>query len=120
VLLTTHYLEEADALADRIVLIDKGRVIAEGTPAEIKARVVGRKIRCRTSLTLEEAAAVPGVRSARREGEVIELFTNEADRAVRELLARDPGLSGLEVEGADLEEAFLALTGADMKEEVAA
>src|SRR4051794_3997702 len=120
VLLTTHYLEEADALADRIVLIDKGRVIAEGTPAEIKARVVGRKIRCRTSLTLEAAAAVPGVRSARREGGITELFTNEADRAVRELLARDPGLSGLEVEGADLEEAFLALTGADTKQEVAA
>ncbi len=123
VLLTTHYLEEADALADRIVLLDKGRVIAEGTPAEIKARVVGRKIRCRTSLTLEAAAAVPGVRTARREGEVTELFTNEADRAVRELLARDPGLSGLEVEGADLEEAFLALTGAteaDTQEEVAA
>jgi ABC-2 type transport system ATP-binding protein len=120
VLLTTHYLEEADALADRIVLINQGRVIAEGTPAEIKARVVGRKILCRTSLTLEEAAAVPGVRSARREGEVTELFTNEADRAVRELLQRDPGLSGLEVQGADLEEAFFALTGADQKEEVAA
>lgn len=120
VLLTTHYLEEADALADRIVLINQGRVIAEGTPAEIKARVVGRKIRCRTSLTLEEAAAVPGVRSARREGEITELFTNEADRAVRELLQRDPGLSGLEVQGADLEEAFFALTGADQKEEVAA
>jgi ABC-2 type transport system ATP-binding protein len=120
VLLTTHYLEEADALADRIVLINQGRVIAEGTPAEIKARVVGRKIRCRTSLTLEAASSVPGVRSARRDGEVIELFTNEADHAVRELLARDPGLSGLEVQGADLEEAFLALTGADTKEEVAA
>jgi ABC-2 type transport system ATP-binding protein len=119
-LLTTHYLEEADALADRIVLINQGRVIAEGTPAEIKARVVGRKIRCRTSLTLEEASAVPGVRNARREGEITELFTNEADRAVRELLQRDPGLSGLEVQGADLEEAFLALTGADSKEEVAA
>jgi ABC-2 type transport system ATP-binding protein len=120
VLLTTHYLEEADALADRIVLLDKGRVIAEGTPAEIKARVVGRKIRCRTSLTLEMAAAVPGVRSARRDGEVTELFTNEADRAVRELLQRDPGLSGLEIQGADLEEAFFALTGAEQKEEVAA
>src|SRR6187549_1984708 len=50
VLLTTHYLEEADALADRIVLIDRGRVIAEGTPAEIKARAANRKVRCRTVL----------------------------------------------------------------------
>ncbi|PYQ66799.1 MAG: multidrug ABC transporter ATP-binding protein [Acidobacteria bacterium] len=120
VLLTTHHLEEADALADRIVLISRGRIVAEGTPAEIKARVAGRKVRCRTALTLEEAAALPGVRAARREGELTELFTTEADRAVRELLARDPGLSGLEVEGADLEEAFLTLTGADTKDEVAA
>ncbi len=119
VLLTTHYLEEADALADRIVLISHGRIVAEGTPAEIKARVVGRKIRCRTTLTLAEASALPGVRAARREGGLTEVFTNDADRAVRELLARDPALSGLEVEGADLEEAFLALTGAD-SEEVAA
>jgi ABC-2 type transport system ATP-binding protein len=119
VLLTTHYLEEADALADRIVLISRGRIVAEGTPAEIKARVVGRKIRCRTALTLAEASVLPGVRAARREGELTEVFTNDADRAVRELLTRDPALSGLEVEGADLEEAFLALTGAD-SEEVAA
>jgi len=120
VLLTTHYLEEADALADRIVLISRGRIVAEGTPAEIKARVAGRKIRCRTALTLAEASALPGVRAARQEGELTEVFTNDADRAVRELLQRDPNLSGLEVEGADLEEAFLALTGADSKEEVAA
>jgi len=120
VLLTTHYLEEADALADRIVLISRGRIVAEGTPAEIKARVAGRKIRCRTVLTLAEASSLPGVRAARREGELTEVFTNDADRAVRELLQRDPSLSGLEVEGADLEEAFLALTGADSNEEVAA
>ncbi|MFY9826494.1 MAG: ABC transporter ATP-binding protein [Thermoanaerobaculia bacterium] len=120
VLLTTHYLEEADALADRIVLISRGRIVAEGTPAEIKARVAGRKIRCRTTLTLAEASALAGVRAARREGELTEVFTNDADRAVRELLQRDPALSGLEVEGADLEEAFLALTGADSNEEVAA
>jgi ABC-2 type transport system ATP-binding protein len=120
VLLTTHYLEEADALADRIVLISRGRIVAEGTPAEIKARVAGRKIRCRTALTLAEASALPGVRAARRQGGLTEVFTNDADRAVRELLQRDPALSGLEVEGADLEEAFLALTGADSNEEVAA
>ena len=120
VLLTTHHLEEADAMADRIVMLVKGRVIAEGTPGEIKARVTGRRIVCRTALSLEVVTALPGVRSANREGELTELFTTEADRAVRELLQRDSGLSGLEVKGADLEEAFLALTGADLKDEVAA
>jgi ABC-2 type transport system ATP-binding protein len=117
VLLTTHYLEEADALADRIVLINRGRIVAEGTPAEIKARAAGRKVRCFTNLSLEEVAALPGVRNVRRDGEITELFAAEAERAVRELLARDPRLSALEVRGADLEEAFLTLTH---HEEVAA
>ena len=122
VLLTTHYLEEADALADRIVLIDRGRIIAEGTPAEIKARAANRKVRCRTALPLDVVAAMPGVHGVRRDGDVIELFAADAELVIRELLGRDPGLSALEVRGADLEEAFLALTGANEteKEEVAA
>jgi ABC-2 type transport system ATP-binding protein len=123
VLLTTHYLEEADALADRIVMIGAGRVIAEGTPAEIKSRVVGRKVRCRTVLTAAEVAVLPGVRGAgdvRRVGELTELFTAEAERAVFELLRRDPALSALEVRGADLEEAFLTLTHSEPESEVAA
>jgi ABC-2 type transport system ATP-binding protein len=120
VLLTTHYLEEADALADRIVMIGHGRVIAEGTPAEIKARVVGRKIRCRTSLPLAEVAALAGVRDARRDGELTELLASEAERAVFELLSSDPHLSALEVRGADLEEAFLSLTQSHDLQEVAA
>jgi ABC-2 type transport system ATP-binding protein len=123
VLLTTHYLEEADALADRIVMIGRGRVIAEGTPAEIKARVVGRKVRCRTALTPAEVATLPGVRDLRdvsRHGELTELFTAEAERTVFELLRRDPTLSALEVRGADLEEAFLALTQVNPEQEVAA
>lgn len=116
VLLTTHYLEEADALADRIVLIRRGRIVAEGTPAEIKARAAGRKIRCRTSLPLADVAALPGVHNARRDGDVTELLAAEAERVLRDLLARDRSLSGLEVRGADLEEAFLALTQDDPKE----
>jgi len=120
VLLTTHYLEEADALADRIVMIGRGRVIAEGTPAEIKSRVVGRKIRCRTALPLAEIAALPGVRDVRRQDELTEVFAAEAERTVFELLSRDPSLSALEVRGADLEEAFLTLTNTDNPEEVAA
>ncbi|HTG33630.1 MAG TPA: ABC transporter ATP-binding protein [Thermoanaerobaculia bacterium] len=119
VLLTTHYLEEADALADRIVMIGRGRVIAEGTPAEIKSRVVGRKIRCRTALPLAEIAALPGVRDVRRQDELTEVFAAEAERTVFELISRDPSLSALEVRGADLEEAFLTLTNSD-PEEVAA
>ncbi len=124
VFLTTHYLEEADALADRIILLHQGRILAEGTPAEIKARVGGRVIRCRTRVPVDEVASLPGVREARRRGEDLEILTPTAETVLRELLARDPGLSGLEVRGAGLEDAFLSLTGSPetvpMSKEVAA
>ncbi|HXO20599.1 MAG TPA: ABC transporter ATP-binding protein [Thermoanaerobaculia bacterium] len=111
VLLTTHHLEEADALAGRIVLLDRGRLLAEGSPAEIKARVVGRRVRCLTRLQLADLLLLPGVSGGRRDGEETELIVNAAEPVVAELLRRDPGLANLEVRGAGLEEAFLALTG---------
>lgn len=110
VVLTTHYLEEADALADRVVLLDHGRVIARGSPAEIKARTAGRKVRAVTSLALEQLSALPGVASVRRDGAATELLTSAAEPVVRAMLAQDPRLSDLEVSGAGLEDAFLALT----------
>ena len=110
VLLTTHNLDEADHLADRIVLLDRGRLLAEGTPEQIKSRVAGRTVRCRTALATGELERLPGVRTLRRDGELVELFAAEPERLVAALLAADPALSGLEVRGAGLEEAFLALT----------
>ena len=120
VLLTTHHLEEADALASRIVVLDRGRVVAEGTPAEIKARVGGRRIRCVTRIPVEELLRLPGVITARRDGAAAELTASRAEAVVGELLRRDPDLSGLEVLGAGLEEAFLALTNHPNGEERAA
>jgi len=110
VLLTTHYLEEADALADRIVVIDRGTAIAEGTPAEIKARTSGRRIRCTSRLSLETVRGIAGVVQARQERDSLEIEAREAEGVIRELLARDSSLSNLEVTSAGLEEAFLALT----------
>ena len=111
VLLTTHYLEEADALADRIVVLHRGRVLAEGTPRQIKARAAGRRIRCLTRLTPERVREIPGVTAARWNGPVVEAYATEAEPAVRALLELDPTLSELEVAAASLEEAFLTLTG---------
>ncbi len=110
VLLTTHYLEEADALADRIAVINKGEIIAEGTPAEIKAQTGGKRIRCITALSLAGLLQIPGVTSAKQDRDAVEIHAREAEPVVRALLARDPSLSGLEVTSAGLEEAFLALT----------
>ena len=110
VLLTTHYLEEADALADRVVVINRGEIIAEGTPAQIKASTGGRRIRCVSSVDIETVRALPGVIEVRRDRDGLEIHAAEAEPILRELLMRDPRLSGLDVSSAGLEEAFLALT----------
>jgi ABC-2 type transport system ATP-binding protein len=110
VLLTTHYLEEADALADRIAVINQGEIIAEGTPAEIKSQTSGKKIRCVTALSMATLLQIPGVAGVKRDREAVEIRSGEAEPVVRILLARDPLLSGLEISGAGLEEAFLSLT----------
>ena len=110
VVLTTHYLEEADALADRIVLLNEGRSISEGSPSMIKARVQGRRIRCRTRLHTSEIDCMPGVKNVGSEDGLVEILTSRAEPVVRELLMRDSDLSDLEVIGAALDDAFLALT----------
>jgi ABC-2 type transport system ATP-binding protein len=110
ILLTTHYLEEADALASRIVVIQKGRVIAEGTPAELKATDSSRAIRCITSLLPEWISALPGVISVEREGDAMLVRTATPEAVLRTMLQEDATLSGLEVRAARLDDAFLALT----------
>jgi ABC-2 type transport system ATP-binding protein len=110
VLLTTHYLNEADALADRIVVLNQGAVIAEGTPAEIKARAMGKQIRCTSRLGLDEIRQIPGVLNVKADRNAFVLQVNAAEPVVRELLQRDSWVGDLEVTNAGLEEAFLALT----------
>jgi ABC-2 type transport system ATP-binding protein len=110
VLLTTHYLQEADALADRVAVINQGEIIAQGTPSEIKAETAGKRIRCITSLNLSVLRQIPGVTEVKEDREAVEIHTTEVEPVVRELLARDPKLSDLEITSAGLEEAFLALT----------
>jgi ABC-2 type transport system ATP-binding protein len=109
VLLTTHHLEEAEALADRIVVIDKGRVRASGTVAEMKALVSGRTIRCRTVLDDAALRALPGVRSVSRAGQHVILISEAGEATMRALLAADATLADLELGGMGLEEAFDAL-----------
>ena len=110
VLLTTHYLEEADALADRIVVIHQGSVLAQGTPAEIKSRVGGRQIRCVTRLAIAVVCSIPGVLEVHCDRGAVTIHALETENVLRELMLRDPQLSELEVTSAGLEEAFLALT----------
>lgn len=110
ILLTTHYLEEADALADRIVVIQKGKVIAEGTPQELKTADGSRSIRCTTRLQPSFVSALAGVISVEQDGDEMLVRTRTPEAVLRTMLEQDTALSGLEVRAAALEDAFLALT----------
>ena len=117
VLLTTHYLEEAEALADRVAVIDRGRLLAEGSVEEIRARVSQRRIGCVSALAAEAVAAWAGVQHARATGTGrLEIVAAQAEPVVRRLLAEDPSLSELEVRRAGLADAFLEITRESMEE----
>ena len=105
VLLTTHLMEEAEALAERIVLLRSGRVIAAGTARDIRSRVAETTIRCRSTLNPAQLLQLPGIVSVREEGGRIEMRASDADSAVRALLATDLGAADLEIVRASLEEA---------------
>jgi ABC-2 type transport system ATP-binding protein len=112
VIFATHYLEEADAYADRIVLLARGRIVADGPATEIKAMAGGKTIRGTLPGTdLAQLAALPGVRTADRHGDAVVLSAADSDSALRALLGRFPEVRDIEVYGAGLEEAFLELTG---------
>jgi ABC-2 type transport system ATP-binding protein len=114
ILFATHYLEEADANADRIVLMARGRIVADGPGTEIKAKVGSRSIRATLPVAdLAELSTLPGVLSAERHGETITLSCSDTDAALSALLSSFPGTRDVEVRGASLEEAFLELTHED-------
>jgi ABC-2 type transport system ATP-binding protein len=110
VLLTTHYLEEADALADRIVVINRGKIVAEGTPDQIKGRVASKTIRCTTGLALAAIRKIRGVRGVVQDRGVAEIATSDTEETLRSLLLQDSNLALIELKNPGIEAAFLALT----------
>ena len=110
VVLTTHYLEEADQLAKRVVVIDRGLVIADATPQEIKSKVAGKRVRfTAVALTEKDLDGLPITTSTVADHHV-QLLTNQPEAVLRELFRRGVEVSDLEVSGADLEDAFISLT----------
>jgi ABC-2 type transport system ATP-binding protein len=112
IVLTTHYLEEADELAKRVVVIDHGKIIADASPSEIKAKVVGRKVSFTSArpLTAADLDGLPIMGSEIKDRHHM-LVTGEPEVLLRELFRRGVDISDLEVTRAGLEEAFLSLTG---------
>ena len=111
VVFATHYLDEADAYADRVVLMARGRVVADGPATEIKARIGVRTIRV-TLPGVDPAllSILPGVTAAERHGDAVILACSDSDAALRALLTKYADARDIEVTGADLEQAFLELT----------
>jgi ABC-2 type transport system ATP-binding protein len=112
IVFATHYLEEADAYADRAVLIAHGEIVADGPTTEIKAMVGTRTIRA-TLPDVEVGAleALAGVTSGERRGEAVSLRCADSDAAIRALLAAYPQVRDIEIAAAGLEQAFMMLTG---------
>jgi ABC-2 type transport system ATP-binding protein len=111
IVLTTHYLEEADVLAERIVVIDHGVVIADTSPRELKAHVASKRVSFRVTTPMDNMmlAGLP-VMSVQCSGQHVRLLSNEPETVLRTLFKRGVIIADLEVTGADLEDAFLALT----------
>ncbi|MEV6847584.1 ABC transporter ATP-binding protein [Actinoplanes sp. NPDC051411] len=116
VIFATHYLEEADAYADRVVFVRRGKIVADGTSAEVKALASGRTVRATLPGANEsELAALPGVERVEIRGDSVFLHGRETDDIARYLLNQTPARD-LEITSRNLEEAFLALTADDAPE----
>jgi ABC-2 type transport system ATP-binding protein len=111
VLLTTHQLDEAEALADRVVVIDQGRIIADGSTQAIKAGSAASALRCRSTLSDLALTSLPGIVSLVRDGGRVTLLTTKPQATVRELIGLDPGLEDLTLSAPSLEDAFTRLIG---------
>jgi len=110
IVLTTHYLEEAEALAHRVMVIAQGSVIAEGSVESIRSRVALRKIRCISSLDISTIKQWPHIDSVTQDGQYMTIQTMDAESVARRLLNEDAGLKQLEIKRAGLAEAFIELT----------
>lgn len=111
ILLTTHYLEEAERTADRVVVMNAGTILADGTPESLRSQVGGSKVRLKSDLVLAELQALPTVERAQVDPQGrAELHTAAPEALLGELFRRQIPFSELEVTRASLEDAFLSLT----------
>ena len=110
IVFATHYLAEADEFAERVVVLDRGRIIADGTGSEIKRHTGGRTVRFSTTVPSHPWDALPGVSHVQVIGDRVELVSRDSDTVLREIFAADLPVSEIEVSAASLEDAFVELT----------
>jgi ABC-2 type transport system ATP-binding protein len=110
VLVTTHIVDEAGAVADRIVVIDRGRIVVQGSPLELRRTLPDRRIEATTSLDIQELRALDGVGSVERIGSRVRVSTTGVEPVVRWMLHNDPRLSDLTIATASLDDVLLDIT----------
>jgi ABC-type multidrug transport system ATPase subunit len=110
IVLTTHYLEEAEELADRVAVLADGRLIASGTVAQIRSLVSRKQIRCTTALDVEAVRSWPDILTATSDSGRLQITVVDAEDVLRRLLGADAGIRDIEVHQAGLAEAFTELT----------
>jgi ABC-2 type transport system ATP-binding protein len=111
ILFSTHYLEEADAIADRVVVIHQGQVIKSGSPHDIKRLVAAKTIKLKTDLWLERAQNFPAVERATQDNGYLTIYSNEPEKFISELIGKGHTMRDLTVTDTDLEAAFVSLIG---------
>ncbi|MCW8878267.1 MAG: ABC transporter ATP-binding protein [Kangiellaceae bacterium] len=117
IVLTTHYLEEADQLSDEIIMLNQGRIIHQGTPESIKAKTQHKKIRFTSNLEPHQFAALVGVIKVEKAKDLIEVQSNTPEKTLREIFSITSDIANLSVSGALLEDAFIALNESHQQQE---
>jgi len=110
IVLTTHYIEEAEALADRVAVIARGKVIASGTVSEMRSLIARKRITCTTQLPLEDIQNWQGVESVTRDRNQLHITASNAEPIARRLLNTDETIQDMEIQRAGLADAFTELT----------
>ena len=113
VVLTTHYLEEAEALADRVAVIAHGKLVASGTVDEIRAYVTRKTVQCKSSITADAIRGWPEVEQLQETSGRMQIVTRDAESVLRKLLNGDAQVRDIEVRRAGLAEAFAEITSSN-------
>lgn len=117
IVLSTHYLEEADQLADRIIILGEGQIIADAPTSEIRTRLGGAVIRCKTALSHAQLGQLPVTKKVRQSGRYTDIESENPIETLRALLSMDSALSDLTVSRPSLEDIFSSLTNSPKEQE---